>query len=101
MDGRILVRACGMGLGSGSAHGRAHLGVRMRNGVGMGSSCFTHPQHYFCFVMEKKVHKAKHLRHSSMDMRPFNIAKELPSLLSLTRSLWLERVEANRIGAPI
>jgi hypothetical protein len=70
-------------------------------GMGLGSSFSTHLQHCFCFVMEKKVHIAKHLRHSSMDMRPFNIAKELPSLLSLTRSLWLERVEANRNGAPI
>jgi hypothetical protein len=42
MDARILVCACGMGLGSRSAHGREHLGVRMRNGVGQQECSWTH-----------------------------------------------------------
>jgi hypothetical protein len=42
MGACMFVCACEMGLGSESAHGRADVGVRMRNGVGKRERPWTH-----------------------------------------------------------
>jgi hypothetical protein len=97
-DACMLACTCGMGLGRESAHGRLYVRVRIPKRIGkLLFHTVAHPQRYLCFVMEKKECpmsfpecrrcfpcKAKHLRHSSLDMRLFIIEKKLPSLFSST-----------------